>query len=193
MAGGQPLGEDQRAWYRWHDEQDSISALEVISSQPFTEQELLALQGLRRLYGKGGVEVPVRLMRTDPTPPSHARRLVTATPMLLYTTPRQGRGQRHPAGQAIQSLLWGLGEDGKLEPALFQEKGDQVIVEHTQRGEIRAQLLEVIDQARVTGRGERKAASSLGYRIAISSEQPLPVLGIGWGRHFGAGRLEATE
>jgi hypothetical protein len=67
-----------------------------------------------------------------------------------------------------------------------------VVVQHPQRGEISAQLLEVIDQPRVTGRGERKAASSLGYRIAISGEQPLPVLGVGWGRHFGAGRLEAA-
>ena len=192
MAGGQPLGEDQRAWYCWHEEQDSISALEVISIQPFAEQELDALQGLRRLYGKGGVEVPMRLMRMDATPPSYARQLVTTTPMLLYTTPREGRGQRHPAGQAIQSLLWGMGEEGKLEPSLFQEQGNQVVVQHPQRGEISAQLLEVIDQPRVTGRGERKAASSLGYRIAISGEQPLPVLGVGWGRHFGAGRLEAA-
>jgi len=193
MAGGQPLGEDQRAWYRWHEEQDSISALEVISAQPFAEQELLALQGLRRLYGKGGVEVPLRLMRMDATPPSHARRLVTTTPMLLYTTPRPGKGHRHPAGQAIQSLLWGLGEKGKLEQALFQKQGEQVVVQHLHRGEISAQLLEVIDQPRITGRGERKAASSLGFRIAISSEQPLPVLGVGWGRHFGAGRLEVAR
>lgn len=192
MAGGQPLGEDQRAWYRWHEEQDSISALEVISAQPFAEQELLALQGLHRLYGKGGVDVPLRLMRMDSTPPSHARRLVTTTPMLLYTTPRPGKWQRHPAGQAIQSLLWGLGEQGKLDSALFRQQGDQVVVEHQQRGEISAQLLEVIDQPRITGRGERKAASSLGFRISISSEQPLLVLGIGWGRHFGAGRLDAV-
>ena len=192
MAGGQPLGEDQRAWYRWHEEQDSISALEVLSTQAFDEQELLALKGLRRLYGKGGVEVPVQLMRMSSSPPSQARELVTTTPMLLYTTPREGRGQRHPAGQAIQSLLWGLGEEGKLEPALFQQQGDQVVVNHPQRGKICARLLEVIDQPRVVGRGERKAASSLGFRIEITGEQDLPVLGVGWGRHFGAGRLEAV-
>jgi len=193
MAGGQPLGEDQRAWYRWHTDPsaDAITALEVISPQPFNEPELEAIRGLRRLFGKGGTEVPLRLMRLDATPPSPARRLMTSTPMLLYTTPRAGKLQRHPAGQAIQSLLWGLGDEGKLDRALFQQQGDQVVVAHPQRGEIRAQVLKVIDQPGITGRGERKPASTLGFHIEISSERPLPVLGIGWGRHFGAGRLEA--
>jgi hypothetical protein len=192
MAAGQPLGEDQRAWYRWQEEDDAITALEVRSPQPFVEEELQALQGLQRLFGRGGVEVPVRLMRLDAQPPEQARKLVTATPMLLYTTPRAGRPQRHPAGQAIQSLLWGLGEEGKLPPGSFQHHGEEIVVGHPEHGEIRARLVKVIEQQRVSGRGERKAASSLGFRIEISSDQPLPVLGVGWGRHFGAGRLEAV-
>ena len=192
MAGGQPLGEDQRAWYRWHEEEGSISALEVVSPQHFTEAELQALQVLQRLYGTGGVEVPLRLMRLDAQLHAHAHKLVTATPMLLYTTPRAGRLQRHPAGQAIQSLLWGLGEQGKLDPSLFQHHGGAVVVQHPEHGEIQSQVVDVIDKPRTTGRGERKAASSLAFRIEISGEQPLPALGVGWGRHFGAGRLEAV-
>ena len=192
MAGGQPLGEDQRAWYRWHEQEGLISALEVTSPQPLMETELQAIQSLQRLYGTGGVEVPLRLMRLDAMAPSRARHLVTATPMLLYTTPRAGTLQRHPAGQAIQSLLWGLGEQGKLNPALFQREHDAVVVEHPAHGTIRAEVVEVIEQPRTTGRGERKAASSLAFRVELSAEQPLPVLGVGWGRHFGAGRLEAV-
>lgn len=192
MAAGQPLGEDQRAWYRWQEEEEAITALEVISPLPFVEEELQALQGLQRLFGRGGVDVPLRLMRLDSQAPEQARKLVTATPMLLYTTPRAGRPQRHPAGQAIQSLLWGVGEEGKLSPGLFEQNGEEIVVGHPERGEIRARLVEVIEQQRVSGRGERKAASSLGFRIAISSVNPLPVLGVGWGRHFGAGRLEAV-
>lgn len=192
MAGGQPLGEDQRAWYRWREEEGSITALEVISPQPFLEQELTALQGLQRLYARGGIEVPLRLMRLDACPSTTSHRLITTTPMLLYTTPREGKLQRHPAGQAIQSLLWGLGEQGKLEPGEFQQQGDQISVGHPQHGAIQARLLEVIDQQRVTARGERQAASSLGFRIEISSERALHALGVGWGRHFGAGRLEAV-
>jgi len=192
MVAGQPLGEDQRAWYRWHETEAAITALEVMSPQPFTEAEIEALQQLRRLYGRGGVEVPLRLMRLDAMPPKRACRLVTATPMLLYTTPREGKLQRHPASQAIQSLLWGLGEEGKLDPSLFEHQGEVISIRHPERGEIRAQLVEVLDQVRISGRGERKAASSLGFRVEISSEKPLPALGIGWGRHFGAGRLEAV-
>jgi len=192
MVAGQPLGEDQRAWYRWHEAEGAISALEVVSPQPFSAAEIEALQQLRRLYGRGGVEVPLRLMRLDAMPPNHSCRLMTATPMLLYTTPREGKLQRHPASQAIQSLLWGLGEEGKLEPSLFQLQGEAISVGHPERGEIWARLVEVIDQARVIGRGERKAASSLGFQIEISSKHPLPALGVGWGRHFGAGRLETV-
>ncbi|MFZ9752445.1 MAG: type I-G CRISPR-associated protein Csb2 [Cyanobium sp.] len=192
MVAGQPLGEDQRAWYRWHETEDSITALEVVSPQPFSEAEIEALQQLRRLYGRGGVEVPLRLMQLDAMPLKRACRLLTATPMLLYTTPREGKLQRHPASQAIQSLLWGLGEEGKLEPSLFQLQGEAISAGHPERGEIRARLVEVIDRARVSGRGERKAASSLGFQVEISSVQPLPALGVGWGRHFGAGRLEAV-
>lgn len=192
MAAGQPLGEDQRAWYRWQEEDGAITALEVISPQPFLEQELQALQGLQRLYARGGVEVPLRLMRLDARPRQASRRLLTATPMLLYTTPRPGRLQRHPAGQAIQSLLWGLGEQGKLDPGQFQQQGEAIGVEHPRHGAIQARLLEVLDQARVSGRGERQAASSLGFRLEVTSERPLAALGIGWGRHFGAGQLEVV-
>lgn len=192
MAAGQPLGEDQRAWYRWHEHEGSISALEVISPQPFTAAALQAIQTLQRLYGSGGTEVPLRLMRLDAMPPRQAHRLVTATPMLLYTTPRAGKLQRHPAGQAIQSLLWGLGEQGKLDPALFQQQDEAVVVQHPEHGVIQAQVVEVIEQPRTTGRGERKAASSLAFRVELRGEQPLPALGVGWGRHFGAGRLEAV-
>lgn len=192
MAGGQPLGEEQRAWYRWHEQEESISALEVTSPQPFTEEELQTIQSLQRLYGTGGVEVPLRLMKLDAMPPSQARHLVTATPMLLYTTPRAGKLQRHPAGQAIQSLLWGLGEQGKLDPALFHQQDEAVVVLHPEHGAIQAQVVEVLEQPRATGRGERKAASSLAFRVELSAEQPLPALGVGWGRHFGAGRLEVV-
>ena len=192
LAGGQPLGEDQRAWYCWQEVDGAITALEVLSPQPFIDTELAALQGLRQLYARGGVAVGLRLMRLDAAPIPTGRQLRTATPMLLYTTPRSGKLQRHPAGQAIQSLLWGLGEQGKLDPTLFEEQGESIAVRHPSHGQIRARVLDVINEPRVQGRGDRKAASGLGYQIELASECPLPALAIGWGRHFGAGRLEAV-
>jgi CRISPR-associated protein Csb2 len=192
LAGGQPLGEDQRAWYCWHQSEGAISALEVLSPQPFTEAEIEALQKLPRLYGRGGVEVPLRLMRLDHVSFGSHRQLRTATPMLLYTTPREGKLQRSPAGQAIQSLLWGLGEQGKIDPALFQIEGEAVCVEHPSHGRIAARVLEVVDGPGINGRGERKAASGRGFHVELLAERGLPEIGIGWGRHFGAGRLEAV-
>ena len=192
LAGGQPLGEDQRAWYCWHQSDGAINALEVLSPQPFTEAEIEALQKLRRLYGRGGVEVPLRLMRLDHAPFGNHRQLRTATPMLLYTTPRQGKLQRSPAGQAIQSLLWGLGEQGKIDPALFRIEGEDLCVEHPSHGRIAARVLEVVDGPGINGRGERKAASGLGFHVELLAERGMPEIGIGWGRHFGAGRLEAV-
>lgn len=192
LAGGQPLGEDQRAWYRWHQDDGAIAALEVVSPQPFSDREIEALQRLRRLYGRGGLEVPLRLMRLDHVPGASHRQLRTATPMLLYTTPREGKLQRSPAGQAIQSLLWGLGEQGKVEPSCFRLEGQQLFMDHASLGRISAEVVEVVQGPGITGRGERKAASGLGFHLRLQAERGLPEIGIGWGRHFGAGRLEAV-
>jgi hypothetical protein len=114
--------------------------------------------------------------------------------MLLYTTPRPGKIQRTPAAQAIQSLLWGLGEQGKLTASSFQwqEQEASIGVDHPTHGRITAQVVDVVDENQLFGRGERKAASSLGYHLSLQAEHPLPLLGVGWGRHFGAGRLEAV-
>lgn len=192
LTGGQPLPEHQRAWYLWHETNGVITALEVVAPQPFSEFETEALQRLKVLYARGGSEVSLRLMKLDHDPVPSRQKLRTATPMLLYTTPRENKLQRSPAGQAIQSLLWGLGEQGKLDSNQFNLQTDQVAVEHPDYGRIAAQVLEVVDDQRITGRGDRKAASSLGFHVQICSDQPLPLIGIGWGRHFGAGRLEAV-
>jgi CRISPR-associated protein Csb2 len=192
VAGGQPLAEDQRAWYSWLQNDGAISALEVWSPQPFSPGEIEAMQHLRRLYGRGGVEVPLRLMRLDYASFGKHQRLRTATPMLLYTTPRPGKPQRSPAAQAIQSLLWGLGEQGKVPAAAFVIEGDSIGLHHPSHGRIAAQVLEVVDGPGITGRGDRKAASGLGFHVELQAEQGLPAIGIGWGRHFGAGRLEAV-
>jgi len=192
VAGGQPLAEDQRAWYCWHQSDGSISALEVLSPQPFSHEEIEALQQLRRLYGRGGAEVPLRLMRLDHASFGRHQRLRTATPMLLYTTPRPGKLQRSPAAQAIQSLLWGLGEQGKMPPGAFEIEGATTWLQHPSHGRIDAQVLDVVDGPGIAGRGDRKAASGLGFHVELQSEQGLPAIGIGWGRHFGAGRLEAV-
>ncbi len=192
MAGGQPLGEDQRAWYRWHEQENAITLLEVISPQPFDPQELEALQALRRLYGRKGTEVHLRLMQLDGMASASSCHWQTTTPMLLYTTPREGKTHRHPAGQALQSLLWSMGEEGKMDPDRFHATGDGIAMVHPRHGELVAKVLDVIDQPGVSGRGERKAASTLGFQVEINSEKPLTAMGVGWGRHFGAGRLEAA-
>ena len=90
-------------------------------------------------------------------------------------------------------LLWGLGEQGKLDPGCFRQEGEVIAVEHPAHGVIRARVLEVSQQpGRLASRGERKAASSRGFQVALHCERPLMALGVGWGRHFGAGRLEAV-
>lgn len=189
LIGGQPLPEEQRAWYFWHTNDGALSALEVVAANPFSEQELEALKSLRKLYARGGLEVPVRLMKlSSEITPGH-RLLRTSTPMLLYTTPREGKLQRSPAGQALQSLLWGLGENGKLDPSQFGTSADGVVVNHLVHGQLAAQVLEVVNDGRVTSRGDRKAASSLGFHVQIKAEQPVRALAVGWGRHFGAGQL----
>lgn len=194
LAAGQPLAEDQRAWYRWEAADGNLTLLDVLSPQPFGDAEVEALRSLQRLYGRGGMQVPLRLMRLDAAPIASGCKLRTTTPMLLYTTPRPGRLQRTPAGQAIQSLLWGVGQQGKLDPSAFAwlEDDNRIAVDHPAHGRITAQVSEVVDEGQVIGRGDRNAASSLGYHLLLEAEKPMPLLGVGWGRHFGAGRLEAV-
>lgn len=189
LIGGQPLPEDQRAWYFWHTNDGVLSALEVVAAEPFSEHELDAIKGLSKLYAKGGLEVPVRLMKLSAEPTASHRVYRTITPMLLYTTPREGKLQRSPAGQALQSLLWGLGEDGKVDPQLFRADQHGVVLDHPVHGPLRAQVMEVVNDAGVTSRGDRKAASGLGFHVQITSEQPVQAMAVGWGRHFGAGQL----
>jgi CRISPR-associated protein Csb2 len=195
QAGAQPLPEDQRAWYRWEAEDDHLTLLEVLSPLPFSDVEVEALRGLQRLYGRAGMQVPLRLMLLDAAPIPTDRHLRTSTPMLLYTTPRPGKIHRTPAAQAIQSLLWGLGEQGKLGSADFRclDQHDTVSVDHPIHGRLTARVIASVDQPQVSGRGERKAASSIGFHLRLEAERPIPALGVGWGRHFGAGRLEVER
>lgn len=192
---GRPLPEDQRAWYRWEDRQDRIAFLEVLSPQPFAGDELAALTGLRVLFGPGGMRVPLQLLQLDAVAIGRARRARTVTPMLLYTTPRAGRPQRSPAAQAIQTLLWGLGEQGKISPEAFDTDSpeDRACIEHPQLGRLSARTWEAAETNLVASRGDRRAASTRGYHAELEAEQPLPLLAVGWGRHFGAGRLVAVK
>mgnify|MGYP001809964618 CR=1 FL=1 len=195
LVGGRPVAEDQRAWYRWEAEQGRIAFLEVFSPQPFAGDELDALTGLRVLFGPGGMGVPLRLMQLDALAIPTARRVRTATPMLLYTTPRAGRPQRSPAAQAIQTLLWGLGEQGKISPEAFETDSPQdgARIEHPRLGRLSASTWEAEEANLVACRGDRRAASTRGYHAELKADQPIPLLAVGWGRHFGAGRLVGIE
>lgn len=195
LAGGRPLPEDQRAWYRWEASKGVISQLEVISPQPFGTEELDALRCLRHLFGPGGIAIPLQMLQLDAQPIAHAKRLQTATPMLLYTTPRTAKPHRSPAAQAIQSLLWGCGERGKVAPEAFQEMGadTEIRLDHHRFGRITALGREAPQMRLIARRGDRIAASSLPYHVILEADQPLPLLGVGWGRHFGAGRLVAAD
>jgi len=195
LAAGRPLPEDQRAWYLWETGESQIVRLAVHSPQPFDAAELDALTGLRVLFGPGGLRVPMRLLQLDTIPPAEARCVRTATPMLLYTTPRPSKIQRSPAAQAIQTLLWGVGEEGKLNPHAFTpiEPAGGVSLDGTRFGCIRAWAWQARDTNLVTSRSDRRAASTRGYHAVLSADHPLPLLAVGWGRHFGGGRLISFE
>jgi hypothetical protein len=195
LAAGRPLPEDQRAWYRWESIDGRLVQLEVLSPQPFTAPELDALTGLRWLFGHAGFRVPLRLRQLDALTPPAAACVHTATPMLLYTTPRPGKLQRSPAAQAIQTLLWGVGEEGKIEPERFVPDGPEggVCLDHPRFGHLRARAWLSREANLVTSRSDRRAASSSGYHAVLAAEKPLPLLAVGWGRHFGAGRLQPCD
>ena len=196
VLAGRPLPEDQRAWYRWEASGERIAFLEVLSPQPFDGQELEALTGLRVLFGPGGMRVPLQLLQLDAPALAQARRARTTTPMLLYTTPRAGRPQRSAEAQAIQSWLWGLGEEGKLSPEAFVLDGPEAgacRIDHPRLGRLSARTWNAAETNLVASRGDRRAASTRGFHAELEADQPLPLLGVGWGRHFGAGRLVALS
>jgi len=195
LIAGRPLPEEQHPWYRWEASQGRIAFLEVFSPQPLDVMELNALTGLRDLFGPGGMRVPLQLLQLDAVKISHTQHARTATPMLLYTTPRASRPQRSPAAQAIQSLLWGLGEQGKVKSEFFATEAPKgwTCIEHPKLGRLCARASEAAETNLVVRRGDRRAASTRGYHVELITEQPIPLLAVGWGRHFGAGRLVAVE
>jgi len=195
LLAGRPLPEDQRAWYRWDSCDGTISHLEVLSLQSFDAAELDALSQLQVLYGHSRVRIPLRLLQLDAHSIPAARRISTVTPMLLYTTPRTGKLQRSPGAQAIQSLLWGVGQEGKLPPDSFQQldEAGPVWIEHPRFGRIQAEVMPRQGPPLIVARGGRRAASSQPFHAQLEAEHPLPLLGLGWGRHFGAGRVTALE
>lgn len=193
LVGGRPLPEDQRAWYRWEARNGLISQLEVFSPLPFDAAELEALHGLRHLFGYGGITIPLQLLQLDAQPLIKARSCRTAIPMLLYTTPRASKPSRSVAAQAIQTLLWGDGERDKIPPEAFRQNGndDTIVLDHCRYGRITASVLPAAGESLLSRRGDRQAASSLAHHVSLNADESLPLLGVGWGRHFGAGRLEA--
>jgi len=195
VIAGRPLPEEERLWYRWEAREKKIAFLEVFSPQPLAVLELNALTGLRELFGPGGMRVPVQLLQLDAVRVPHAQHARTATPMLLYTTPRNNKPQRSPAAQAIQTLLWGLGEQGKVSPESFTTGDPEgwICIEHPRLGCICARAREAAETNLVASRGDRRAASTSGYHVELNAERPMPLLAVGWGRHFGAGKLVATE
>jgi hypothetical protein len=102
-------------------------------------------------------------MRLDHAPFGSQRQLRTAA--ACCSTPREGKLQRSSAGQAIQSLLWGLGEQRKINPASYRIKGEALFVEHPNHGRIAAWVLN---------------AGMVQASTAEASARPPPVSGFMW-------------
>lgn len=77
----------------------------------------------------------------------------------------------------------------------FRQEGSDapVQLDHPRYGRSSAQVCEAPDQLLLVRRGERVPACSRLYHVWMEANQPLLMLGVGWGRHFGAGRLVAVE
>ena len=179
--------ENERCWYFWNqDINGRITTLQVSSEEPFTPQEQEAMKKVQRLYGVEG-EVSVRLLgfKKEFSPP--ATRFKTATPLLLYTSPREGRVHRSPQAQAINTLYWSVnGNTEKLSE--FEVDGDEVSAEVPGVGRVSARLTRVVHHINPR-RGNRVAPLPVGFEMVIETENPVSIPAVGFNRRFGSGRL----
>lgn len=94
-AEGQPLAGHEHAFYIPLDQDGDgrIDHLRIQAGRPFTPDELTALDGFRKVFGKGGHDIHLHLtgLYTDP-PSQRAKRFVSATPFVTARHWRKGRG-----------------------------------------------------------------------------------------------------
>lgn len=75
------------------DGDNRIDHLRILVAEPFTPDELLALDAFRKIFGKGGHDIHLHMTGVRPFPPKErCRRFRSATPFLTARHWRKGRG-----------------------------------------------------------------------------------------------------
>lgn len=150
-----------------------IDHLSVRCGEPFTKEELIALNRLERLTWAGGQEVLFTPIRSEEGTDQRARTMVSATP---YVSPRHYRKGR---GDFMEWLVSEVRRD-LSEAGMPQPRGIEPLSSlRTSRGEV--QWFEFV-------RSRKNEMPRYGYGFRLEFDEPVPgMLSVGYGAHFGLG------
>ena len=105
--------------------------------------------------------------------------------MLLYPKGREAATQLRRSGYSVIAV--GLGGTAQDQSRLVQDQGRSPLCGASEPRANRGVGAQCGDGSGINGRGERKAASGLGFHVELLAERGMPEIGIGLGSHFGAG------
>ena len=145
------------------------------------------MQQVIALYTKD-VSARVRLLGYHHEEFTTGKSFRTVTLFLCYTSPRKNKVQRSPQAQVLNTIYWCVsGKNEKLED--FEIENNIVSATLPGYGRVSVQLTSQVENVR-TERGSRVSPLPVGFHCSIECEQELPLLGVGYSRRFGSGRLK---
>ena len=192
--------EDKGCWYLFdfNENYSYITTLRIVSSEPFTEEEIAAAKRIESIYIKNGMSVPVSVTRLSEEYAKHHTHFTSITPAILYTASNRNHYGRDGRGQIINTLLFSLFGDvdyrlQKLTHEYFEiEDGENVEGSWMKTtlpgfGWIRCRICGVKKNV-LNVRGSHQSPYDIGLYYELETEKPVQLLGLGWSRKFGSGR-----
>lgn len=166
---------------------DYISSIKVVSRSRFDDEVVSAMKKLKSLFGREA-NVPTRLVGISDFENQASTRYRTLVPAFVSYEVRPAF-HRTPEGQFINDICLQLGYTDKLKE--FTKDGDYLKAElPDDLGWIKCLAYPVEESSNII-RGNRSAASRVGYYVVIETENPIDLISVGTHRRFGMGVLES--
>ena len=194
---GVEIPEPEKIWLSWQaNALGDIQSLVVDSPTGFSKEEKEALLSVTRLYGDGD-EANLELISLTQEGVKTGTRFITTTPVLLYALPRKDVLHRTAEGQIINTINWSIngnqwGEENKIED--LKRNRDRSISGHVPGiGKVSVKLIAILKDDVVNERGNRKSPADWGFLVKVKTQTPIPEIGCGFARRFGAGKLQIAS
>lgn len=150
-----------------------LDHLSIRCREPFTKEELLALDRLERLPRSGGHELVLTPIRTNKKVDKRPNTMVSRTPYVSPRHHRKGRGDFMEWMKA--ELMRDLKDAGLPEPTSMEQ------VPYLMTGRCNIQWFEFI-------RSRKNDTANYGFGFRLRFDEPVPEkFNVGYGAHYGLG------